>query len=795
MLNFPVLFSQSRQLFLTCLALAGGFLILPDPAKAQNGSNGIQFVNMEVSRVLGFYEAWTGKRVILDGAIQSATITILANGPMSDPEKAEFVEKSLLLNGFALIPAGDRTMKAVVVPGVSGQVRSEGLQVFARPEDLPDGDRIVAYVMRFEHLGAENAAAALGSVFPTHGYGTITPFSQASSVVITDSTSVIRRYLELKPHIDVPQDDVNLSIQEFILERAEASEVAEALSELLNLESNEGGSGSSARTAEGGVTGGGQAAVDLVAALNAGSARTRVKSVSPDTVRIPPKIHADVRTNKIIAVAEAKDMAYIETLIRFLDSPAYRRKLYTRQLHFLQVSTLLENLPNALLLGAETAGGANVAGGSEMDRGSSINNAGSGRSNNRPGGNNGFGGSNFGNSRVGNSGSSLGRGSSGSGGGSSLGSFDSGGDIGPQSMVVGKTFILADNVNNRLLVSGPDEHIALIDDLIDKLDQEPKSIQISAVIAQLTLGENLDFGIDVLREIDDPNAADGFAGSLRNRSDPVLDVSSLLSVEDFTSLPAGLTLYGKIDNFLNTYLSALQATNRFKVLARPTVYTQNNRTALISTGQRIAVPSSTIATVDPGSVNQAITSSISFENVVLEIQVRPLINSEDQITLNINQINDDIVGSQNISGNEIPTIGTQTLATTVVVPNGGTVLLGGLISEDDRNNTSGLPVFVSLPLIGRLFGDHSRQKSRQELLIFIQPKIVDSPVDLANAQADVQARSELAQEAWEFSAPQVKSESSKARFTRLRKFFQPKDNGEPVQAIQNPVYPAPVVQE
>ncbi len=206
------------------------------------------------------------------------------------------------------------------------------------------------------------------------------------------------------------------------------------------------------------------------------------------------------------------------------------------------------------------------------------------------------------------------------------------------------------------------------------------------------------------------------------------------------------------------------------MLARPTVYTLNNRWAAISTGQRIAVPSSTLSTVDPDNFNQAVRSSISFEEVLLQVRVLPLINSDDQVTLQIEQNNDDIVGSQNISGNDIPTIGTQQLYTTVIVPDGGTVLLGGLISEDDRKTDTGLPVFVGLPLVGPLFGNADREKSRQELLIFIQPKIVETEVDLANAQADVAARSELADEALGFAAPKVTAEV-KSRGGLLRRLL------------------------
>jgi len=763
----------------------------PGSLRAQASDPGIQWVNMEVSRVLSFYEMWTGNRVIMDSEVQGATITIITNEPMPDPEKAVFVEKSLLLNGFALVPAGGKTVKAILVPGVSGQARSEGLEVFAEPADLPDTDRIVAYVMRFDHLGAENAATALSSVFPSHGYGSIVPFPQASSVVITDSTAVIRRYLELKPHIDVPREDVPLSIREFTLERADAQEVVDALAELLSFQSGtsgqrrppQGGGGNGRGGPENLVAGRGNAggSVNLatggstfarVSALGRDSAQTLLQSPSPDKAKVEPKVRADPRTNKVLAVAEPKDMDYIETLIKFLDSPAPERTLYTRQLHYLPVSTLLSNLPNALLPGVETrggAGGGNVSGGEEP----------AGRESSRGAG---------GQPLAGATGTEGGA----TGTAGTLSGFDFGTDAGPQSIVVDKTFIMADNIHNRILATGPIEHLEIIDALIEELDRKPRQIQISTVIAQLTLGDNLDVGLDLLQQVNDATEPNDVAGALRSR--PLLDLESLLNVSNFSPLGQGLTLYGKIDDHLNTYLSALEATNRFKVLARPTVYTRNDKLAVISTGQRIAVPSTSVSTVDPGNVNQAVTSSISFEDVLLQIEVLPLINSDDEVTLNIVQVNDDIVGSQTIGGNSIPTIGTQQIATTVVVPDGGTVLLGGLITEDDRSDRNGIPRFVGIPLVGQLFGTTSNETTRQELLVFIQPKIVTSPVDLATAQADMQARSDLTRDALEFAAPPIRAESEPVRKPSLfdRIFERKSDQSQP-NPTRTSTQPAPIL--
>lgn len=717
------------------LALVLALCLAPISRAQDDDLTEVNYQNQPLSQIALQYGILTDQNVIQDSSIQTATLTILTNKPLPKAEAAEFIEKSLLLNGYALIPSGPNTVKLVAVPESQGQPGSEGVPIFSDVDDLPSTDQVVAFVLRFDHLGSEEAATKLAEIFPTHSYGTIVPFPQASSVVVTDSTAVIRRYVQLRDHLDVPPLGIPIDIRDFPIERGDVTAVAEAISEMLGLDSGgtagpDGGGGRPAPTATPGS-----------------ETQTVLTSMSPDIQTVEPKIRADERTSTIIAIGEPEDLDYIEKLVRFFDAPASRKRFLKRELEFLPVSTFLPIARNALMPGVEVEGqGGEIVGG-ESGANDQTTNAGSGFSRN-----------------SGSTGSSAFGSTNGFGTGgrtsSNLGSAQFTSDVGPQSLVIGKTLLIADNVHNTLIASGPEEHLEILDELLDEMDQRPRQIQISAVIAQLTLGNDLRYGADLFHTVDQSNFDERFAGVLRNRTGTNPDIASLTDVASFLPAAQGLTLYGQVDDLVNGYVDALHTKNRFRILARPTVYTLNNRWSAISTGQRIAVPSSTLSTLDPNNVNQAaVSSSISFEEVLLQVRVLPLINSKDEVTLLIEQVNDDIIGSQNISGNDIPTIGTQQMYTTVIVPNGGTVLLGGLISQDNRKTDSGLPIFVNLPLVGPIFGTE-RQKDRQELLIFIQPKIVENEVHLANAQEDFDARSEFADEVKEFAAPQV---TSKAR--------------------------------
>ncbi|MEM7010581.1 MAG: secretin N-terminal domain-containing protein [Verrucomicrobiota bacterium] len=742
------------------LTLSGSVLAQADAEDEEPWD--VNYPNFPVNQIALQYGIMTGQNVIQDSALQSATLTIQTLQPLPLVEAAQFIEKSLLLNGYALIPAGQNSVKIVAVPDRAPG--SEGVPIFSEYDDLPNTDQIVAFVLKFDHLGSEEAATKLTEIFPAHTYGTVVPFPQASSVVITDNTAVIRKYIELRDHLDVPAEGVEIEFRDFILERADAENVAEAVSELLGLES--GGSGA-------GPDGGARPTPTAQTTQNPnGIQRAVLAADNSDMQRVEPKIRADSRTNSLVAIGEKKDLDYIARIVKFLDAPAARRKFLKRPLKFMTVSTFLPIARDALMPGLEVEGDSgDIAGGEAAVNDQASNTSGGG-----------IGGS------FGSTGSSS---SFGSGGrSSSLGSAQFTSDVGPQSVVIGKTLLIADNVHNTLLASGPEEHLFILEELLDELDQRPRQIQISAVIAQLTLGNDLQYGADLFRSVDQSQFEERFAGVLRQRTGTTPEIPSLTDVASFLPAAQGLTLYGQVDDLVNVYLDALHTKNRFRILARPTVYTLNNRWAAISTGQRIAVPSSTLSTIDPNNVNQAaVSSSISFEEVLLQVRVLPLINSQDEVTLLIEQVNDDIIGSQNISGNDIPTIGTQQMFTTVMVPNGGTVLLGGLISQDNRKTDNGLPIMVSLPLIGPVFGSQ-RQKDRQELLIFIQPRIIEQETQLANAQTDFTSRSEFAEEVLEFAAPQVTSESKPKnilkRFLQLRPrapFKEEEETSEPMDSI------------
>lgn len=701
----------------------------------------VQFPNTPIPVILLEYERLTGKRVIRDTSIQDKNLIIQTSGKMTYPEAAEFIEKSFLLNGYAILPTEKEDQLKIIAYNTDKKPSSEGLPVYTSPFQLPDSDQIVTYIMPLSFLSSEAAAEMFTNIVALHPYGKITPLQNAAAVVITENSSVIRRLVELRDHLDVsPTQTLDRAFQ---LERADAEDVVEALIDILGLDQESPGAPAAAPGP------GGQAPVpnpnNLVNSPDAGNLPSQNRGSAAFTKgnAAKPRVRSIPRANRVLVVASPQDMTYIESIINHLDAPVETSSLLRRQLRYISVSDFLKIASDVILrgLGNEDSQGSQISGSQENDQ----SRFGDNQTNNTTGDQSGLGGS---------------RGSGGGGSSGDLGNAGADQAAAPQSVVIDKTLLIADNIQNMLIASGPPENLSRIEELLDAMDVRPVQIQISAIIAQLTLGDDYEFALNFLRTLEQPagNARgsrfNGGGTAISRAPAQLFDIESLTNPANFVPASSGLSLYGQLNSYLDMHLSALESTNRFKVLSRPTIYTVNNRQAVIDSGQRVAVPRSTLSSLDTGgnnNNNQVVTANIDFENVVLRIAVLPLINADGEITLQIQQRNDDIIGSTTIGGEEVPTIGTQSLGTTVMVEDGGTVLLGGLISEEDSKAESGIPLFANLPFVGRVFGSTKDGVDRQELLIFIQPKVIRHAGDQLFADQDMKDRTRVAAETEEWA--------------------------------------------
>ena len=153
---------------------------------------------------------------------------------------------------------------------------------------------------------------------------------------------------------------------------------------------------------------------------------------------------------------------------------------------------------------------------------------------------------------------------------------------GPQAVIVGKTRIISDSKDNKILVIGPPESIQRVRAILEQLDQRPQQVYLSTVIGQLTLSNDLEFGVDWTSTFKKLGGGNGFAasnlnvagisglGSTSPGSAPLIDPRQILSTAAIPGLQ-GLAIYGSISDSLRVFIRALDNRDNFTVLARPAI--------------------------------------------------------------------------------------------------------------------------------------------------------------------------------------------------------------------------------
>jgi len=171
-----------------------------------------------------------------------------------------------------------------------------------------------------------------------------------------------------------------------------------------------------------------------------------------------------------------------------------------------------------------------------------------------------------------------------------------------------------------------------------------------------------------------------------------------------------------LSRFLNLEVTALQADGKGKIISSPRVITADQTEATIEQGTELPYQQATSSGA----------TSVAFKKATLSLRVKPQITPDDNIIMDLN-IHKDSVGVVTTAG---PSIDTKQIVTNVLVQNGGTVVIGGIYQQVQNDQTTKVPVLGDLPYLGFLFKTNSKQDDRNELLIFISPKIMKNTVSL-----------------------------------------------------------------
>ncbi|MBN3564034.1 type IV pilus secretin PilQ [Amphritea spongicola] len=274
-------------------------------------------------------------------------------------------------------------------------------------------------------------------------------------------------------------------------------------------------------------------------------------------------------------------------------------------------------------------------------------------------------------------------------------------------------FILADDETNTLMVRETAKGLTEVRKTLSRFDIEVAQVLIEARLVTANTDVTKDLGVK-------------WGAGYTNGSDFTLGSTIADVASPGTTVPSGLLvdLGANVTNatsiaigykpgsssLLQLELSALESDERVDVISQPKIVTTNGKKALIESGREVP-----FQTVDDGNI------SVEFKNVVLALEVTPRINPGDRIAMDL-VVKKDSIGDLLPNG-EISIINNE-LETSVVVPDGQTIVLGGVFENSKENTVNKTPLLGDIPVVGALFRNKSYKNTKQELLIFITPKLV-----------------------------------------------------------------------
>ncbi|NID03519.1 type II secretion system secretin GspD [Luteibacter jiangsuensis] len=316
--------------------------------------------------------------------------------------------------------------------------------------------------------------------------------------------------------------------------------------------------------------------------------------------------------------------------------------------------------------------------------------------------------------------------SSGMNGGSAFGSFGSNGGgsgfgddsssrrqhSGPVTTDEGVRITSVDS-NNQLMVRCRPSQWSEIEQAIKRLDAVPLQVQIETRILEVALTGQFQFGVQWYLE-GLVGGTNGSVGQPGNKQQWALGDGG----NTFTQGQSAF-FYSFVNNELSVALKALETSGNTKTLSAPSLVVLNNQKAHIQVGDQIPI---TQTFVNTNANTDNTIGQVEYKDTGVILNVRPRVNPGGLVYLNINQVVS-APGQRDAATNNFP-IQQREVATQVAVQSGQTVLLGGLIKQQEGVTDTGIPGLNRIPVIGRLFGSTTRNRDRTELIVLITPRVI-----------------------------------------------------------------------
>lgn len=669
---------HSSKLLAQALLVAATVPALAAPAqppahKVTSGQINLNFKDAEVDSVIGAFGHLLNKSFVIDPRVRGK-ISLETPRPVNRAQAFALLKTVLRQQGFAIVDLGDLYK---VVPEADAKLQSGPVEIGAA--SARDGDEVITQVFQLNHESANNMIPVLRPLVSPNN--TITAFPGNNTLIITDYAANLKRLSKVIATLDSPRPAAE--VQVVVIKNSIASDIAVAVSKLMD-ESNRGG-------------GGGPGAS------------------SDPSQRVV--VMADPRTNSVlIRSANASKLALARSLVEQLDRPANADQANMRVVYLKNAeATKLVEVLQAVLSGESNGS----SGGSDSSFGSNSRNRNSG-------------GSMFGDSSSSSSGlsSSFGDGDSSSGGGlgSQSGINRDRGNQGPMSIKAGGAIIAADPATNSLIITAPEPVYRNIRGVIDQLDSRRAQVYIESLIVEVKADTVSEMGIQWQFGTSRPgqnsvvggtNFGTGGSNILAVTQNPAaLAAAGGLNVGVVRN---GVSLFGQTFLNLGLLARALEAETNSNIRATPNLLTLDNEEARIIIGQNVPFVTGQYATT-----NNTLSSpfqTIERKDVGTMLRVRPQVSEGGTVKMEIAQEISSVVDTSQAAG--IIT-NRRAIDSNVLVDDGQIVVLGGLIEDTVEGGISKVPLLGDIPGLGRLFRYDNRKRVKTNLLIFLRPVVLRS---------------------------------------------------------------------
>ncbi len=631
-------------------------------------------VDAELIELVKIISNITGKAFILGGKAPRIKATIYAPTKITAGEAYQAFLSVLQVNGLTVVPAG-RYLKILSVGGST----SQNMPIL-QGKKVPPGDEIVTRLHPLEHISADELSELL-SRFKSPD-GDITVYSPTNTLIITDYGSSIRRLLKLIKILDAPGTGEQIWIEP--INHADASELAERIMEIFDVSGSTTKKTKRSSKSKKKKSKRSKKASSIPTVVGEQDAETKIS-----------KILADERTNSLIIVASENAYLRILELVKRLDVPiAGEGTLHVHKLQHADATELAKTL-------------------NSLSKGSKRSSSKKGKK----------------------------------GGGESASLFE------------GEVQISADKATNSIVIVSSLRDYMSLKNVIAQLDKMQRQVFVEAVIMEVSLDKNRDLGVgfhvgNTVGSGDDqslvygssqpndklnslligPGAMSGLAAGIRG---PELE-----GTEDLLGVGLSIPAFG-------VALQALQTNSDVNVLSTPHILATDNVEASITVGENVPVqqgynPMGSVLSQMAGQAGSAGASalgsiggmmggmggmggfSISRQNVGLTLSITPQINDDDQVRLEIKL---EISEVKSADSNMGPNISKKNATTTSIVTDQQTIVIGGLITDNEVETTQKVPVLGDIPILGFFFRHKSSLIRKRNLLIFLTPYIIRSSED------------------------------------------------------------------